>query len=124
VVEDIVLIQRHKRIAESAVRQRLPSISFIEYADAGGLFGRRQLPGALPSRPRLRRQDPQGRQTRRHSDRATDDLRVRDQRQDRQGARVHRSSRDPPARGPTDRMRSADAPGGLRRWGRSRAVVE
>ena len=28
-----------KRIAESAVRQRLPSISFIEYADAGGLFG-------------------------------------------------------------------------------------
>jgi putative ABC transport system substrate-binding protein len=39
VVEDIVLIQNHKRIAESAVRQRLPSISFVEYADAGGLFG-------------------------------------------------------------------------------------
>ncbi len=39
VIEDIVLIQNHKRIAESAVKQRLPSISFIEYADAGGLFG-------------------------------------------------------------------------------------
>lgn len=39
VIEDIVLIQNHKRIAESAIRQRLPSISFIEYADAGGLFG-------------------------------------------------------------------------------------
>jgi putative ABC transport system substrate-binding protein len=39
VIEDIVLIQNHKRIAESAVKQRLPSISFIEYADMGGLFG-------------------------------------------------------------------------------------
>ena len=39
VLEDIVLIQNHKRIAESAVKQRLPSISFIEYADMGGLFG-------------------------------------------------------------------------------------
>jgi putative tryptophan/tyrosine transport system substrate-binding protein len=39
VVEDIVLIQNHKRIAEAAIEQRLPSISFLEYADAGGLFG-------------------------------------------------------------------------------------
>ena len=39
VVEDIVLIQNHKRIAETAIKQRLPSISFLEYADAGGLFG-------------------------------------------------------------------------------------
>ena len=39
VVEDIVLIQNHSRIAEAAMRQRLPSISFVEYADAGGLFG-------------------------------------------------------------------------------------
>jgi putative ABC transport system substrate-binding protein len=35
VVEDIVLIQNHKRIAEFAIRQRLPSISFLEYAEAG-----------------------------------------------------------------------------------------
>ena len=33
------LIASFKRIAELAVKQRLPSISFIEYADAGGLFG-------------------------------------------------------------------------------------
>jgi putative ABC transport system substrate-binding protein len=39
VVEDIVLIQNHKRIAESAIRRRLPSIGFLEYAEEGGLFG-------------------------------------------------------------------------------------
>ena len=39
VIEDAGLIPSYKRIAELAVRQRLPSISFIEYADAGGLFG-------------------------------------------------------------------------------------
>ncbi len=39
VVEDIVLIQSHTRIAQSAIKQHLPSISFLEYADAGGLFG-------------------------------------------------------------------------------------
>ena len=39
VVEDVDLIANFKRIAELAVKQRLPSISFIEYANAGGLFG-------------------------------------------------------------------------------------
>jgi putative tryptophan/tyrosine transport system substrate-binding protein len=39
VIEDAGLIPTFKRIAELATRQRLPSISFIEYADAGGLFG-------------------------------------------------------------------------------------
>lgn len=39
IIEDIVLIQNHAKIAEAAIRQRLPSISFLEYADAGGLFG-------------------------------------------------------------------------------------
>jgi putative ABC transport system substrate-binding protein len=39
VIEDAILISGNKRIAELAVKQRLPSISFIEYADAGGLFG-------------------------------------------------------------------------------------
>jgi putative ABC transport system substrate-binding protein len=39
VIEDVALIASFKRIAELAVKQRLPSISFIEYADAGGLFG-------------------------------------------------------------------------------------
>ena len=39
VIEDIVLIQIQKRITESAIKQRLPSIGFVEYADAGGLFG-------------------------------------------------------------------------------------
>jgi putative ABC transport system substrate-binding protein len=39
VLEDVVLIANFKRIAELAVKQRLPSISFVEFADAGGLFG-------------------------------------------------------------------------------------
>jgi len=39
VIEDVALIPSSKRIAELAVKQRLPSISFIEYADAGGLLG-------------------------------------------------------------------------------------
>jgi putative tryptophan/tyrosine transport system substrate-binding protein len=39
VIEDVVLITNFKRIAELAVQQRLPSISFVEYPDAGGLFG-------------------------------------------------------------------------------------
>jgi len=39
VIEDAVLIPSDKTIAELAVKQRLPSIGFIEYADAGGLFG-------------------------------------------------------------------------------------
>jgi putative ABC transport system substrate-binding protein len=39
VIEDVVLIANFTRIAELSVKQRLPSISFIEYADAGGLFG-------------------------------------------------------------------------------------
>ena len=39
VIEDVVLIANFKRIAELAVKQRLPSIGFVEYADQGGLFG-------------------------------------------------------------------------------------
>jgi putative ABC transport system substrate-binding protein len=39
VVEDPVFIANFKRIAERAVMQRLPSISFVEFPDAGGLFG-------------------------------------------------------------------------------------
>lgn len=39
VPEDVVFIANFKKIAELAIRQRLPSISFLEYADAGGLFG-------------------------------------------------------------------------------------
>jgi len=39
VVEDPALIPANKQIAELAVKQRLPSIGFIEYVEAGGLFG-------------------------------------------------------------------------------------
>ena len=39
VIEDVILIQNHKTIAESAIKQQLPSIGSVEYAEAGGLFG-------------------------------------------------------------------------------------
>jgi putative ABC transport system substrate-binding protein len=39
VIEDVILIQNHTIIAESAIKQHLPSIGSVEYADAGGLFG-------------------------------------------------------------------------------------
>ena len=39
IIEDVVFIASFKRIAELAVRERFPSISFVEYPDAGGLFG-------------------------------------------------------------------------------------
>ena len=39
VVEDVALIPANKQIAELAITQRLPSIGFIEYVEAGGLFG-------------------------------------------------------------------------------------
>ena len=39
VPEDVAFIAIFRRIGELAVKQRLPSISFIEYADSGGLFG-------------------------------------------------------------------------------------
>jgi putative tryptophan/tyrosine transport system substrate-binding protein len=39
VIEDIVLIQNHRKIADWAIKRRLPSISFLEFAEAGGLFG-------------------------------------------------------------------------------------
>lgn len=39
VIEDVVLIANFPRIAELAVKLRIPSIGFIEFAGAGGLFG-------------------------------------------------------------------------------------
>ena len=39
VIEDVVLIPNSRDIAQRAIKHRLPSISFVEYADAGGLFG-------------------------------------------------------------------------------------
>jgi ABC-type uncharacterized transport system substrate-binding protein len=38
-VEDVVLIANSSNIAARAAKQRLPSIGFVEFAQAGGLFG-------------------------------------------------------------------------------------
>jgi putative ABC transport system substrate-binding protein len=39
VIEDVKLISSFRKIAEVAIKLRLPSIGFVDYADAGGLFG-------------------------------------------------------------------------------------
>ena len=39
VLEDVKIIASVKRIAELAAAQHLPSIGFVEFAEAGGLFG-------------------------------------------------------------------------------------
>lgn len=39
VIEDVKLISSFKKIAELAIKLRLPSIGFVDFADAGGLFG-------------------------------------------------------------------------------------
>ena len=39
VIEDVKLISGFRKIAELAIKLRLPSIGFVDYADAGGLFG-------------------------------------------------------------------------------------
>ncbi len=101
IIEDAGLIPSYKRIAELAVRQRLPSISFVEYADAGGLFGygadylalyRRAavfvdkiLKGAKPADIPVERPTT---------------FEFVDQHEDRQGARLCHFISDPFARGP------------------------
>src|SRR5262249_32067340 len=59
---------------------------------------------AVPARRRLRRQDPQGRQARRSSRRAADQVRAGHQRQDCQGPWPEASAVTPPARGSGDRI--------------------
>ena len=39
VVEDVKLIASFRQIADAAIKLGLPSIGFVDYADAGGLFG-------------------------------------------------------------------------------------
>jgi putative ABC transport system substrate-binding protein len=39
VIEDVKLISSFRKIAEVAIKLGLPSIGFVDYADAGGLFG-------------------------------------------------------------------------------------
>ncbi len=112
VIEDVVLIPSNKRIAELG-GQAAPSLDQLHRVcrRGGTLRLRRELSRTLSSRRRLRRQDPQRRQARRHSDRATDDVRIRDQHEDGQGAWPYRFLCDPFARGPRDRMRSRDSVG-------------
>jgi len=82
---DSLLISYRTRIVDFAVKHRLPSMyPTREFVLSGGLmFLWWQHPGDVPAGRRLRGQDPQGRQARRPSRRATDEVRVRNQPQDR-----------------------------------------
>ena len=101
VIEDVVLIASFKRIAELG-GQAAPSLDQLPRVcrRGGTLRLRRELSRALSPRRRFRGQDPQRRQARRHPGRASDDVRIRDQHEDGQGARPCHFIGDPAARGP------------------------
>ena len=75
-------------IVTLAARHDLPAVYWDrEFVDAGGLDLLRQpIDRPIPSRGRLRRPHPQGREARRPAGQAADQVRARDQPQDRQGA--------------------------------------
>jgi hypothetical protein len=79
-----------RRIADLALKHRLPTaVGGREYAEAGGLLIRCELPRAVRASGGLRRQDPEGCETRRPSGGAADEARAGHQPQDRQGPRPH-----------------------------------
>ena len=85
------LINSHqKQIAELAVKYRLPAIyPRREFVDSGGLMSYgADRDGAFQARRGDGRQDSQRHQTRRHSRRAADQVRVRDKSQSRQADRT------------------------------------
>ena len=69
--------------------------------------------GRSIAKPGLRRPDPQGRQARRSAVDAADEVRARDQSEDRKGARPQRPAGPPRARRRGDRMRRREVIAGL-----------
>ncbi len=80
-----------KRIADLALRYRLPTMAESRLlVEAGCLMSyAANIADLLRRTAALRRQDPQGRQAWRSAHRAADEVRVRDQPQDREGPRPH-----------------------------------
>jgi hypothetical protein len=89
-LKDIEAAGRRLRVDVSSVEMRQLDLGFLP---AGGL---------------VRRQDSQGCQARRPSDRAADDVRTGHQRKNRQGARPHDSAVAAAPRGPGPRMMQAN----------------
>ena len=107
VASDVFFDTRRDRIIAFAAQNRLPAIyHFREYAVSGGLisYGPRITDAYTPGR-HLRRPHPQGRQARRSASHAANQIRVRNQPQDRQGARPRNSANTARPRRRGDRMK-------------------
>jgi putative ABC transport system substrate-binding protein len=94
-------ITARQRLAELAIAHRLPTMfQGRVYVEAGGLMSYYPpLEDLWRHTAVYRRQDPQGRQTRRPARGAADQVRARHQPEDREGPGAHDSSVDPRASG-------------------------
>jgi hypothetical protein len=103
-----VMFANHGQLVSFAQRHRLPSMYGVhEYVDGRWAHGvRSERPRCLSTRGVLRRQDPERYPAARSASRATDDLRARHQREDREGNRDDDSTVATESRGPSDRLES------------------
>lgn len=125
VVADPFTLSQSLRIVEFAATKRLPAIyDSRDFVEGGGLmsYGPDQLV-QFRRTAFFRRPHPQGCESRRPLDRATDDFRIRDQHENREGARDHSFAIPAGAGNEGDRVvsicRAAEVAGGcafLHRW--------
>ena len=110
VVGDALIAANRTRIITLSLSARLPTIfNARDYVQAGGLMSYgAKLPGSVPARRRVGRQDSARDEARRYSGRAADQIRARHQSHDRQGARLDDPRIVPAARRRGDRMRRRD----------------
>jgi putative ABC transport system substrate-binding protein len=106
VLTDPVLLFSDLAIVRLAAQHRLPLIAeSTNYTRAGGLMSYgTSFPDLSRRAVRVRRPDPQGRQTRRTPRGAADEIRAGDQSQDREGARPHDPAVAPATRRAGDRV--------------------
>jgi putative ABC transport system substrate-binding protein len=100
VCADPLVLTNRIRINNLAQRVGLPTTyAFREFSESGGLMSYgAKLPGPVPARRRVRRQDSARSKARRHPGRAADQIRSRHQSDHRQGARPDHSGIVPATR--------------------------
>ena len=107
IIDDPITISNAKVMADAALKHRIATAGFVEYAEAGGLLGYGvNLNGDVAPRRVLRRPHRQRRESRRDPGRALDHLRFRRQPPHRESDRGQHPGRRAAACRPGDRLRS------------------